>query len=121
MVLVDKSTRRILAVGAKAALGDEGEAREGEGILVRPFKNGLLYSSELTREIIDNVVSAIKPAEKIRCIIGLPSDMLPKQETEIFAMLEAAGVAAVCVHGRTRAEMYSGKADWKLIKNYIQI
>ena len=93
VVLVDKSTRRILAVGAKAALGDEGEAREGEGILVRPFKNGLLYSSELTREIIDNVVSAIKPAEKIRCIIGLPSDMLPKQENEIFAMLEAAGVS----------------------------
>ena len=92
VVLVDKSTRRILAVGAKAALGDEGEANES-GILVRPFKIGLLYSSDLTREIIDNVVSAIKPAEKIRCIIGLPSDMLPKQEAEIFAMLDAAGVS----------------------------
>ena len=92
VVLVDKSTRRILAVGAKAALGDE-EGNRDSGILVRPFKNGLLYSSELTREIIDNVVSAIKPAEKIRCIIGLPSDMLAKQEAEIFAMLEAAGVS----------------------------
>ncbi len=91
VVLVDKSTRRVLAVGAKAALGDEGEARD-LGILVRPFKNGLLYSSELTREIIENVVSAVKPAEKLRCIIGLPSDMLARQESEIFAMLEAAGV-----------------------------
>ena len=91
VVLVDKNTRRILAVGAKAALGDDLEAA-ASGILVRPFKNGLLYSSDLTREIIDNVVSAIKPAEKIRCIIGLPSDMLTKQEAEIFAMLEAAGV-----------------------------
>ena len=92
VVLVDKSTRRILAVGAKAALGNEGEEQDG-GILVRPFKNGLLYSSELTKEILNNVVSAIKPAEKIRCIIGLPSDMLPKQEAEIFSMLEAAGVS----------------------------
>ena len=91
VVLVDKSTRRVLAVGAKAALGDESESLES-GILVRPFKNGLLYSSDLTKEIIANVVSSIKPAEKIRCIIALPSDMLPKQETEIFAMLDAAGV-----------------------------
>ncbi len=92
VVLIDKSTRRILAVGAKAALGDESEKDEN-GILVRPFKNGLLYSSEITREIINNVVSAIKPAEKIRCIISLPSDMLPKQEAEIFSMLEGAGVS----------------------------
>lgn len=92
VVLVDKSTRRILAVGGKAALGDESEKDEN-GILVRPFKNGLLYSSEITREIITNVVNAIKPAEKIRCIISLPSDMLPKQEAEIFSMLEGAGVS----------------------------
>lgn len=91
VVLVDKNTRRILAIGAKAALGEEGESVDS-GILVRPFKNGLLYSSELTQEIINDVVKAIKPADKIRCIIGLPSDMLPKQEAEIFSMLEAAGV-----------------------------
>ena len=91
VVLVDKSTRRILAVGAKAALGDDAQKDE-DGILVRPFKNGLLYSSELTKEIINNVVNAIKPAEKIKCIISLPSNMLPKQESEIFSMLESAGV-----------------------------
>jgi rod shape-determining protein MreB len=34
----------------------------------------------------------VKPAEKIRCIVGVPSDLLPKQEKEIFAMLNAAGV-----------------------------
>lgn len=93
VVLVDKNSRRILAVGAKAALGDEGTVPDSEGILVRPFKNGLLYSSELTREIIKNVVAAVKPADKIRCVIGLPSDMLPKQEAEIFTMLEDAGVS----------------------------
>ncbi len=92
VVLVDKTTRRILAVGTKAALGENGNTNS-DGILVRPFKNGLLYSSELTREIINDVVLSLKPAEKIRCIIALPSDMLPKQEAEIFSMLEAAGIS----------------------------
>lgn len=91
VVLVDKNTRRILSIGARAAMGEEGDER-GNGILVRPFKNGLLYSSDLTREIIQNVVDAVKPAEKIRCLIGLPSDFLPRQESEIHAMLAEAGV-----------------------------
>ena len=91
VVLIDKNTRRILSIGARAAMGEDEES-EG-GVLIRPFKNGLLYSSDLTKEIISNVVSAVKPAEKIRCIIGVPSDFLPKQESEIFAMLEAAGVS----------------------------
>lgn len=31
-------------------------------------------------------------------------------------MLEEAGVAAICVHGRTRAQMYAGQADWTTIR-----
>ena len=90
VVLVDKNTRRILAIGAKAALYEDGTAAES-GVLVRPFKNGLLYSSELTKEIIGEIVASVKSSDKIRCIISLPSDMLPKQESEIFAMLDSAG------------------------------
>lgn len=92
VILMDKNTRRILSIGAKAALGEEGEESE-KGILVRPFKNGMLYSSDLTAEILNNVIKAVKPAERIRCIIGVPSDILPKQENEIYSMLAAAGVA----------------------------
>lgn len=92
VVMVDKNTRRILSIGARAAIGEDGDERDN-GILVRPFKNGMLYSSDITREIIDNIVAAVKPAEKIRCIIGIPSDFLSKQESEIFSMLASAGVA----------------------------
>lgn len=91
MVLVDKNTHRVLSIGARAAMAEDSEDREN-GILVRPFKNGLLYSSDLTREIITNIVDAVKPADRIRCLIALPSDFLPKQENEIHAMLSEAGV-----------------------------
>ena len=35
---------------------------------------------------------------------------------EIARVIEEAGGAAVAVHGRTREEYYSGKADWKIIR-----
>ena len=90
VVLVDKNTRRIISVGNKAALSSDDAS--SEGMLVRPFKNGLLYSSDLTREIIRHAISAIGAADKIRCVIALPSDFIPKQENEVFKMLKDAGV-----------------------------
>ncbi len=91
VVLVDKASRKILSVGDKAnsycAVGQE------EGMLVRPFKNGLLYSFEITKEVINHFVGLVKPAEKIRCILAVPSDFVPKQEAEIFEMLKDAGVS----------------------------
>jgi len=92
VVLVDKNTRHIISVGNRAASTSE-ENTVADGVLVRPFKNGLLYSSDLTRDIIRHAVSAVGEADKIRCLIALPSDFLPKQEAEVFKMLDEAGVA----------------------------
>lgn len=85
-------SRRIISVGnAAAASGGVGPLGE-EGMLVRPFKNGILFDQQITKEIIFHAVSAVKPAEKIRCVVGVPSDFLPKQEKELFDMLAKAGV-----------------------------
>ena len=102
VILMDKDTRRIISIGAKAAYGSDSDA---SGILVRPFKNGMLYSSDLTAEIISNIVRAVKPAERIRCVFGTPSDMIPKQESEICAMLTAAGVDDVLFVKRSLAAL----------------
>ena len=39
---------------------------------------------------------------------------------ELAKVVEAAGASAICVHGRTRAQMYSGRADWSCIRDVKQ-
>ena len=96
VALVYKESRadsnRIISVGT-AALESDTVGKDGrEGILVRPFKNGILFDNQLTRDIIFSAISPIKSERNIRCILGVPSDILPKQERELFAMLTEAGV-----------------------------
>ncbi len=86
VVLIDKDTRRIISVGESAI-----NAQVSTGILVRPFKNGLLFDSQITRGVIENALSLVRASEKVRCIIGVPAGILPKQEKEIFEMLQDAG------------------------------
>ena len=91
IALINKETRRIVSVGSKAVSAEE-TATSDEGVLVRPFKNGLLFDRQITEEILENAISAILPAERVRCVIGVPSDILPKQERELFRMMHEAGV-----------------------------
>ena len=90
VALVDKESRRIVAVGNSAIMGDT--ENSVSGILVRPFKNGLLFDKAITEGIISNAVGAVQPAERVRCVFGVPSDILPKQERELADMLKSAGV-----------------------------
>ena len=85
--------RRIIAVGNEAMSSDFAEGDAGGGVLVRPFKNGLLFDSQITKEIITHAMRAVRGADKVRCAVGIPSDFMPKQEKELFAMLSDAGVA----------------------------
>ena len=89
VALVDKGNRSIIAVGDSATVAGNDNPN---AILVRPFKNGMLFSSDLTLGVLKSAVKAVMPAEKIRCLIGVPSDFLPKQDAELFRMLNEAGV-----------------------------
>lgn len=90
VALINKNTRRIISVG-ESAMNGEG-AGSADGMLVRPFKNGLLFDHAITQSIINNAVRAVLPADRIRCVLGVPSDFLPKQEKVLFGMLNNAGV-----------------------------
>ena len=90
VALIDKETRRIISVGNSAL--SEAEGVHDTTLLVRPFKNGLLFDNQITKSIINNAVKAVLPSDRIRCVIGTPSDFLPKQERELFRMLNDSGV-----------------------------
>lgn len=90
VVLIDKKMRNVLAVG-NAAGGDNPPSDEKK-MPVRPFKNGLLYSSDLTAAVLKYAIEKLGKTDKIRALIALPSDFVPKQEAEMFHMLSEAGV-----------------------------
>lgn len=87
VAIIDNNTRRIVSVGRDAIVGTE-----TEGILVRPFKNGLLYSAEFTEEIIRAALGAINKTDNVRCVVGVPDSFNSKQESELNRMLTDEGV-----------------------------
>ena len=80
-------------------------------------KNGgsaLLKDCPTLAAVADAVVRAVAPlpvTAKIR--IGWDADSI--NASRVAQILEGLGIAAVAVHGRTRAQGYSGAADWKVI------
>ncbi len=90
VAVVNKNTRAVISVGkeAEAGLGLDGP----DTALVRPFKNGLLFDSKITQGVIKEAVSAVLPVDKLRCVVGVPSDFNAKQEKELFSLLREEGV-----------------------------
>ena len=69
---------------------------------------------ELVREIVTAVVKAIEKPVTVKIRRGFDEDHL--NAVEIAKIIEDSGAKAVAVHGRTREQYYSGKADWDTIR-----
>ena len=69
---------------------------------------------KLIGEIVSMVSKAIKKPVTIKIRKGFEEDNI--NAVEIAKIAEANGAAAIAVHGRTRQQYYSGKADWDIIK-----
>lgn len=81
-------------------------------------KNGdgsaLMRNPKLLEEILKQMVTASEKPVTIKIRKGW--DAAHVNAVEIAKIAEYCGVSAVAVHGRTREEFYSGKADWQIIK-----
>ena len=72
--------------------------------------SALLKDPELIRKIVSAVSRAVKKPVTVKMRIGFEgADVDPVETAKI---MEDAGAAAIAVHGRTRQQYYSGKADW---------
>ncbi len=74
----------------------------------------LLTQPKLVEEILTKMVKAINKPVTVKIRKGFKDG--ESQAVEIAKTAESCGVAAVAVHGRTREQYYSGKADWDIIK-----
>ncbi|AEY67828.1 tRNA dihydrouridine synthase DusB [Clostridium sp. BNL1100] len=81
-------------------------------------KNGegsaLMKNPELIAEIIRAVVSASQKPVTVKIRKGWDDSRI--NAVEIARIAEENGASAVAVHGRTREQYYSGKADWDIIR-----
>ena len=76
--------------------------------------SALMKSPKLVEEILSKMVKAVKKPVTVKFRRGFDEDNI--NAVEIARIAEACGVAAVAVHGRTRQQYYSGKADWDIIR-----
>ena len=65
-------------------------------------------------EIVNQTVKAIRKPVTVKIRKGFDDGCI--NAAEIAKVIEAAGGAAVAVHGRTREQYYSGRADWEIIR-----
>ncbi|MDF2656271.1 MAG: dusB [Bacillota bacterium] len=82
-------------------------------------KNGegsaLLKNPELVGKVIRAAVASAGKPVTVKIRIGWDSTMI--NAVEIAQAAEEAGASAIGVHGRTREQFYSGKADWSVIRD----
>lgn len=81
--------------------------------------SALLKNIPLAYEILYAVVRAIQKPVTVKFRKGFLDG--EEQALELAKAAEEAGVSAVAVHGRTREQYYSGKADWDIIRKVKEL
>lgn len=76
--------------------------------------SALMKDPEKAGRIVEAVVKAVSVPVTAKIRRGW--DMGSCNCVELSRVLEQAGVSAIAVHGRTRAQLYGGKADWNCIR-----
>lgn len=76
--------------------------------------SALMRDLELAGRIIESVKSAVDRPVTVKFRKGWDNGSV--NAVEFAKMCQQAGADAIAVHGRTRAQMYAGRADWDIIK-----
>ncbi len=75
--------------------------------------SGMMREPDKMVEITRRVVEAVHKPVTVKTRLGWDNDS--KIIVELAERLQDAGISALTIHGRTRAQMYKGEADWSLI------
>ncbi|MBE6195652.1 MAG: tRNA dihydrouridine synthase DusB [Rikenellaceae bacterium] len=75
--------------------------------------SGMMRDVPLMVEMTRQIVQAVKKPVTVKTRLGWDEES--KNIAEIALRLQDVGIEALTIHGRTRAQMYRGEADWSLI------
>ena len=76
--------------------------------------SALMKNPDLIGRIVEKTVKAIKKPVTVKIRKGFDESCV--NAVQVAKVIEHAGAAAVAVHGRTREQYYSGRADWDIIR-----
>ena len=79
---------------------------------------GLMRTPELAGKIVEAVVKAVDVPVTVKCRLGWDKGSI--NVLDFTRRMEDSGAAMVAVHGRTRSMLYSGTADWDVIREVKQ-
>jgi len=81
--------------------------------------SGMLKNLQIVGEVLSNIIAAVKIPVTIKIRAGWDEDSIVGPE--IVKIAEKAGAKAIAIHGRTREQGYSGKANWDWIRDCKQV
>lgn len=100
-------------VGDKLTLIDINMACPARKVITKGEGSALMETPELAEEIVRACVGAAHVPVTVKMRTAFRSG--ERTAPELARRLEAAGVSAVAVHGRTAKQLYTGSADWSVI------
>ena len=103
-----------IAVGAGAAIVDINMGCPAKKVVGGNGGSALLKELDLAVRLIAATVAAVDAPVTVKMRLGWDESSIVAPE--LAARAEAEGAAMVTVHGRTRAQFYKGKADWRAIR-----
>lgn len=84
-------------------------------VVARNGGSSLLKDCPVLAQVASGVVAAVGNLVPVTAKIRIGWDSQSVNAVEVARILEDCGVAAIAVHGRTRAQGYGGEADWEVI------
>lgn len=115
---IDKMTRAAKILAPYASMIDINCGCPVKKVIVSGDGSAMMKTPELTCDIVKSILDATGLPVSAKFRLGWSANT--ENYVDFGLKLEEAGVSFVTLHARTRAQLYSGSADWGKIKNLVQ-
>ena len=112
-IMAEQAARIVAEYGGDVALIDINMGCPVTKVVAKGEGSALMRTPALAAEILSRMAAVVPVPVTAKFRTGW--DESERNAVEFARALEAAGAAALCVHGRTRQQFYRGTADWSTI------